>query len=102
MGAVESVAPDEIKVLLDTEAPQAVALNAGQPQRFPRINGFVLIPNEVGALVGVVSWLGIEGSPYPKRTGLRDFGLVDLPFPLRKMSLALLGTLIAKTTQGAI
>jgi uncharacterized protein len=95
VGTVESVAPDEVRVLLDVEAPQAVALNAGQPQRFPRINGFVLIPNEVGALVGVVSWLGVERSPYPKRTGLRDFGLIDLPFPLRKMSIVPLGTLMA-------
>lgn len=98
MGVVESVAPDDIRVLLDTEAPQAVALNAGQPQRFPRINGFVLIPNEAGALVGVVSWLGVERSPYPKRTGLKDFGLVDLPFPLRKMSLVPLGTLTVNAT----
>jgi uncharacterized protein len=96
VGTVELVAPDEIRVLLDLDAPQAVALNAGEPQRFPRINGFVLIPNEVGALVGVVTWLGVERSAYPKRTGLRDFGLVDLPYPLRKMKLVPLGTLKTK------
>ncbi len=82
---------------MDLDAPQAVALNTGQPQRFPRINGFVLIPNEVGALVGLVSWLGVERSPYPKRTGLKDFGLIDLPFPLRKLSLVPLGTLLTET-----
>lgn len=85
---------------MDLDAPQAVALNAGQPQRFPRINGFVLIPNEVGALVGLVSWLGVERSPYPKRTGLKDFGLIDLPFPLRKLSLVPLGTLLAEPGSG--
>lgn len=99
IGTVESVAPDEIRVLLDLDAPQTVALNAGQLQRFPRINSFVLIPNELGALVGVVAWLGIERSPYPKRPGLKDFGLVDLPFPLRKMSLVPLGTLLARESK---
>jgi hypothetical protein len=94
VGTVESVAPDEIRVLLELDAPQATALNVGEPIRFPRINGFLLIPNEAGALVGVVTWLGVERSPYPKRTGLRDFGLVDLPFPLRKLTVVPLGTLV--------
>ncbi|MGE4294054.1 MAG: ATPase, partial [Desulfovibrio sp.] len=85
IGFVESVSPTEIKVLLDIEAPQSTALNAGIPTAFPRINGFVLIPNERGAIVGLVTWLGVERSAYPKRTGMKDFGLVDLPFPLRKM-----------------
>jgi hypothetical protein len=93
---VESVAPGEIRVLLDLDAPQAVTLQAGHPQRFPQLNGFILIPNEIGALVGVVTWLGVERSPYPKRTGLKDFGLVDLPFPLRKMSIVPLGTLTTR------
>ena len=95
IGTVESVSPSEIKVLLDPKAPQATALNTGVPTGFPRINGYVLIPNETGAVVGLVTWLGIERSPFPKRTGLKDFGLVDLPFPLRKISLTPLGTLIA-------
>jgi hypothetical protein len=100
IGTVESVAPDEIRVLLDLDAPQAIALNSGHLQRFPRINSFVLIPNEVGALVGIVAWLGIERSPYPKRPGLKDFGLVDLPFPLRKMTLVPLGTLLGREPNG--
>lgn len=93
VGTVEFIAPDEMKIVLEPDAPQATALNAGQPSRFPRVNGFVLIPNEAGAIVGLVSWLGIERSTFPKRTGLRDFGLVDLPFPLRKMSVNPVGTL---------
>jgi len=93
VGIVEYVAPDEVRVLLELDAPQATALNTGLPSRFPRINGYVLIPNEGGALVGLVTWLGVERSAYPKRTGLKDFGLIDLPFPLRKMSLNPVGTL---------
>lgn len=95
IGTVESVSPSEIKVLLEPNAPQTTALNTGVPTGFPRINGYVLIPNETGAVVGLVTWLGIERSPFPKRTGLKDFGLVDLPFPLRKISLTPLGTLIS-------
>ncbi len=96
IGTVEEVSPAEIKVLLDTNAPQATALNTGVPTGFPRINGYVLIPNETGAVVGMVVWLGVERSAYPKRTGLKDFGLVDLPFPTRKMTVTPLGTLVAE------
>jgi DNA helicase HerA-like ATPase len=93
VGTVEAVSGDEVKVVLEFDAPQATSLNTGQPSRFPRINGFVLIPNESGALVGLVTWLGVERASYPKRTGLGDFGLVDLPFPLRKMALTPIATL---------
>jgi len=93
IGMVESVSPSEIRVILEIDAPQATALNTGVPTRFPRINGYVLIPNEAGALVGLVTWLGVERSAFPKRTGLKDFGLIDLPFPLRKMSISPLGSL---------
>lgn len=93
IGTVDYVSPNEIKVILDTSAPQNTALNTGTPTLFPRINGFVLIPNEVGALVGLISWIGVEHSQYPKRMGYKDFDLIDLPFPLRKMSITPMGTL---------
>ncbi len=93
IGTVEFVSPDEIKVSLDIEAPESVALNAGLPRPFPRVNSYVLIPSDAGYLVGQVEWLTIERSAYPKRRGMKDFGLVDLPYPLRKMSLNPLGTL---------
>jgi uncharacterized protein len=100
IGSVESVAPHQLTVLLDIDAPHGTALGVGDPIRFPRINGFVLLPNEVGALVGVVTWLGIERAPYPKRSGLQDFGLVDLPFPLRRLTLNPVGTLVSVTSNG--
>lgn len=93
IGNVDFVSPDEIKVLLDIEAPNNVALNAGVPRPFPRINSYVLIPSESGFLVSQIEWITIERSQYPKRKGLQDFGLIDLPFPLRKMSLNPLGVL---------
>ena len=57
IGTVDYVSPGDIRVLLDTAAPQNTALNTGTPTLFPRINGFVLIPNEVGSLVGLISWI---------------------------------------------
>lgn len=96
IGTVESVAPDEIKVMLDVDSPRNTALNTGVPTPFPRINSFVLLPNESGAVVGIVVWLGVERSAYPKRQGLKDFGLIDLPFPLRKMAVCPIGTLLSE------
>ncbi len=100
VGTVESVSPSEIRVLLEIDAPQATALNTGTPTGFPRINGYVLIPNETGAVVGMIVWLGVERSAFPKRMGMKDFGLIDLPFPLRKLALTPLGTLIQKKAMG--
>ncbi|MCM3565582.1 ATP-binding protein [Hydrogenophaga intermedia] len=93
IGTIDFVSPDEIKVLLDIEAPDGVALNTGTPRPFPRINGYVLIPSDEGHLVAQVEWITIERSQYPKRKGMQDFGLLDLPYPLRKMSLNPLGVL---------
>jgi hypothetical protein len=93
IGTVDFVSPDEIKVLLELDAPDVVALNTGSPRPFPRVNGYVLIPSDGGHLVGQVEFITVERSPYPKRKGMQDFGLIDLPYPLRKLSLNPLGVL---------
>lgn len=93
IGNVDFVSPDEIKVLLDIEAPNDVALNTGVPRPFPRINSYALIPCDNGFLVAQIEWITIERSQYPKRKGMKDFGIIDLPYPLRKMSLNPLGIL---------
>ena len=100
IGIIDFVSPDEIKVLLDIEAPDSMALNTGTPRPFPRINSYVLIPGDQGYLVGQVEWITIERSQYPKRKGMQDFGLVDLPYPLRKMRLNPLGTLSYEGVRG--
>lgn len=97
IGTVDFVSPDEIKVAIDVEAPESVALNAGSPRPFPRVNGYLLIPVDEGYLVGQVEWLTVERSAFPKRRGMQDFGLVDLPYPLRRLSLNPLGTLRTAT-----
>lgn len=98
IGTVDFVSPDEIKVALDIEAPESVSLNAGSPRPFPRVNSYVLIPVDDGYLVGQIEWLTVERSAFPKRRGMQDFGLIDLPYPLRKMRLNPLGTLRKKST----
>ena len=96
IGTVEEVTADRITVLIDPDAPQATALNTGVPTGFPRINGYVLIPNESGTTACMVSSVRIVRLPFPKRKGMQqDFGLVDLPFPSRLMNLTPLGTLRA-------
>lgn len=97
VGIVESVGANAITVLLEPEAPQATALNTGTPAGFPRINGYLLIPNESGATVGVINFVRVERTPYPKRKGVQDFGLVDLPFPSRIVTLTPIGTLSEKS-----
>lgn len=99
IGIVESVSSSEIKVLLEIDAPQSSAINNGTPILFPKINGFLLIPNETGDLVGIISWIGIEYSQYPKRKGFKEFDLVDLPFPQRKLLLNPLG-ILKSTSEG--
>lgn len=101
IGSVDFVSPDEIKAIIDIEAPSEVALNAGSPRPFPRINSYVLIPNENGFLVAQIEWLTVERSQYPKRKGIQDFGVIDLPFPLRKMSLNPLGVLKEENIYGS-
>jgi DNA helicase HerA-like ATPase len=96
IGTIDFVSPDEIKVLLDIEAPNDVALNVGVPRPFPRINSYALIPSDNGFLVAQIEWITIERSQYPKRKGIQDFGVIDLPYPLRKMSLNPLGILKEK------
>lgn len=95
IGAVDFVSPDEIRVTLDIEAPESVALNTGTARPFPRVNGYLLVPVDDGFLVGQTEWITVERSPFPKRRGMQDFGLVDLPYPLRRLRLNPLGTLRA-------
>ena len=100
IGTVDFVSPDEIKVALDIEAPESVALHADGPRPFPRVNGYLLISVDEAFLVGQVEWLTVERSAFPKRRGMQDFGLVDLPYPLRKLRLNPLGTIRTQAADG--
>lgn len=98
VGTVESVSPMRITVRLAHDSPQGTALNAGSVQRFPRINSWVLIPSEIGYLVGTVTWIGYEQAhAIGGRSGSTD--IVDLPESSRRMHVLPLGTLQASGGQ---
>ena len=99
VGVVDTISPSVIEVNLDWEAPHSTSMGAGQPQPFPRLNGFLLIPCESSFIVGKIQWLSIEPSPFPRRKGIQDFGILDLPFPLRKLKLNILGILKAQNNR---
>lgn len=100
VGTVDFVSPNEIRAVLDVDSPDSVALNAGTPRNFPRVNSYVLVSCDNGYLVGQIEWLAVERSPYPKQRDIQDFGLVNLPFPQKKISLNPVGTLKRVSKKG--
>jgi hypothetical protein len=93
VGRVESVTAAELRISVFPETPQATAFNTGVPTGFPRINAYVLIPNETGAVAAVVKEIAIVQAK-PSATGKHDAGLVDLPFPARSLIAIPFGTLL--------
>ena len=93
VGRIEAVTAAELRIILFSETPQATALNTGVPNGFPRINAYVLVPNESGAVVAIVKEIAITRAG-PPSGGRRDDGLVDLPFPSRLVIAIPFGTLL--------
>ncbi|MCA3185094.1 MAG: ATP-binding protein [Cupriavidus sp.] len=99
VGRIEIVTAQELSVSLFGETPQATALNSGIPTGFPRINAYVLVPNETGAVVGVVKEISIVKQAL-KREGGRSDGIIDLPFPARLLTAIPFGTLTREDGPG--
>ena len=97
VGAVDFVSPSEIRVTLDSEAPESVALNAGHPRPFPRVNSYLMVQVDEAFLIGQVQSLTIERAPFPRHSKIRDAGFIDLPYPLRQLKLNPLGMLRNKS-----
>jgi hypothetical protein len=93
VGRIEAVTAAELHIALFNETPQATALNTGVPTGFPRINAYVLVPNETGAVVAVVKEIMIVRARVPV-SGRQDEALVDLPFPARSVIAIPFGTLL--------
>ena len=91
VGRIEFVTAQELRVSLYTETPQATALNTGMPTGFPRINAYVLVPNETGAVVAVVKEVAIVRQSEARNKFHDD--LIDLPFPARTLVALPFGTL---------
>ena len=99
VGRIESVTTTELKIRLFDETPQATALNTGVPTGFPRINAYILVPNEGGAVVGVIKEIFITRE-LASRATRRDEGLIDLPFPARTVTAIPFGTLTHEGEDG--
>ncbi|MCY3999429.1 MAG: DUF87 domain-containing protein, partial [Bacteroidetes bacterium] len=95
VGVIESVHANGIKVLVNYTAPDSVVINSGMPRGFLRINDYLLIPNESGATIGMITDVRIERIQYPKQRSIRDSGLIDLPWPARIVTIIPLGTLFS-------
>ena len=90
VGSVIFVSPSEIKIRLDAEAPDSVALNTGLPVKFPRVNNYLIIPSDCAYVVCQVVWAQLVqvevGSSFDK-------SIVGLPRSSRILSLSPLGML---------
>lgn len=58
-------AGDTIEIELDPEAPRNQALSATGLLPFPRIGGYILVPTDLGATVGVITGLRIDNTTRP-------------------------------------
>jgi hypothetical protein len=92
VGRIELVTAQELRVSLYSETPQATALNTGMPTGFPRINAYIVIPNETGAVAAVVREIFIT-TKRVDRSEESSGELVDLPFPARVLIATPFGTL---------
>jgi len=92
VGQIELVTAEELSISLFSETPQATALNTGVPTGFPRINAYVIVPNETGAVVAIVKEISIANQVIKRERGWKE-GLVDLPFPARMLRAIPFGSL---------
>jgi uncharacterized protein len=99
VGRVETVTAARIDVVLFSETPQVTALNAGVPRSFPRINAYVLIPNETGAVVAIIKEITIGPQRQPRRRESAQ-DIVDFPLPFRIAVAIPFGTLIRGSDAG--
>ena len=100
VGAVSSATANEIRVNLEGDAPLTTALNSGEPRRFPRVNGYLLVPNEAGSVVGIVTWIGVDREGQGTRGLAEEEGRVDLPRTVRRLLLNPIATLKPAVGQG--
>lgn len=86
IGIVDSVSTNEIKGFLLDEAPHSVSILEGDVTFFPRINSYLVIPNETGWLVGMISWIGYNHAVVNNE--------VNLPKGQRMIYLSIIGHII--------
>ena len=100
VGTVQTVSTKEITAELEYDTPYTTALNTGNIINFPRINSYVLIPNGKGALVGIVTWLGIKKDNYsPSAHHTKSYDFINLPSAKRIIIITPLGILKHQTNK---
>lgn len=97
IGSVIYVSPNEVKIRLDFDSPESVALNTGTPVLFPKVNSYLLIPGDCSQLVCQVTWAELSDQGHYGPKGDKTF--VALPFASRLLSLSPLG-MLSKTDKG--
>lgn len=99
VGYVDGVSPDAISVLLRVDAPHGTAIVESDIQRFPQVNGFVVVPSERGSILSIVTWLGMDDDSREMKS---DPHLLGLPHPRRRLRATPLGVLrrVALTESG--
>ncbi len=88
VGQVVEVGPSVLTVLINREAPHGTAFAPDSLSQFPRINGIVVVPTEMGAVLALVVWVGVSDDP----TRFKDLtDHVGLPTPRRVLKAMPLG-----------
>lgn len=89
IGVVEAVSPNSIEVAILREAPHGTGMREGALHRFPRVNSYVVLPSEVGSILAMVSWVGIE-EEHPAAAPRDQIGLSAPRRRLRALPLGVL------------
>ena len=98
VGTVQTVSTKEITAELEYDTPYTTALNTGNITDFPRINSYIIIPNGMGWLVGMVIWLGITKDNYSQSTyRAKNNDFINLPLAKRIIIITPLGILKHQT-----
>lgn len=93
IGHLTYISPNEFDCILDYSAPQQLALNAGYPLVFPRINNYLLIPVGNFNVVTQVAWIKEQEHHLSTTDIQRDPSLINIPQSYRIINLTPLGTL---------
>lgn len=95
IGVVEGVAPTSIDIAILREAPHGTGLRQGTFHHFPRINSYVVLPSERGAILAIVTWVGVDDD---RSRGALQADQIGLPSPRRRLRALPLGVLRRTTS----
>lgn len=92
VGHVIEVGPSHVTVQVDRDAPHGTAFSQAALNHFPRLNGFVVLPTEAGAILAMVVWIGVTDELATVRSRSDQVGLPAPRRALRAMPLGVIRT----------